>query len=267
MSWRTMTNKAEEELRKFLGLEDTVSVIYLNRASAGIKIALDQFLKGWNTVLDYQWPTFDAIPRIASTMPFQVITESNRDDKSLKANSDFIYAPVALGGEPIKRLHFNLYPLLLYDCAQTCYKDMFKRIFFTEDQYAVLSFENSKPLGSAAGGGALICHKGHEEEIREKYVPGRYFFNPRGGQCMETMDALYWKARTGFAVKKRKEFMTLKSRLEKLGYTVHNKHTDPKAINIYTHVYIEGGPDESPPVLGTRIPEPYANNELWRYEL
>jgi len=263
-TWREAAKEVEEKLREFLGLEDTVSVIYLNRASAGIKIALRELNSRWYNILGYQSPTYNAIPRIATSLPLHII---NHHGPVSVVSKSIIYAPVALGGEAIKRMVFDYYPVLLYDCAQTCYLDMFKGIFLTDTQYAVLSFEETKPMGTISGGGAIICHKCHEEDIRNVYVPGNYFFNPRRGQCMETFGKLTWKGGRFTEKCQKDKFNRARKAVEKQGYRVYNDYVNAEQHNIYTHLYVWAENRRGPPDVEGRIFEPYANNELWRTRL
>lgn len=255
--WRAAARKAEDKLHEFLGLDDTVAVIYLNRAANGIKIALERLYVS-NDCLIYQYPSYEAVWNIASRLGYTLMPCFNF--KKL-LHLGYAYSPAALGGEAIRPEFFQKFYRILYDCAQTCYPCMFEGVFFGPEQYAVLSFEQSKPLGTLAGGGALLCHKKHEEIIREKYTPGKRFFNPRTGQCYQTEGAVTFYHHNPLPA--YRAYNKIADEVKLRGFKVVHDHFNCDLHNTFTHIYVlddyKGSPGEDW--------EPYCNGALWRKPL
>jgi len=252
LKWREQAKGVEKALHEWLGLAEDTAVIYVNRAAAGIHMALGTF-----SVLPTvyaEWPNFHAVGNISERLGFECHACSREVILNRLTGSFSVVAPVALGGEAIHKEYWDIFSALMYDCAQTCYFNMFKGLTFKPTQYAVLSFEESKPMGSWCGGGALVCHKKRELKLREHFIPGRYYFNPRAYQCISTLDELNTIAAIEQSISQRKKHDTQSKKLK----NVVNNHTVVGESNIFTHIYstssIPGG-------------EPYASNHLWRMQL
>lgn len=258
MSWRKSQARVENALHEFLGLDDEERVIYMNRAASAIEAVLSFF----DPELTEVWadgPTFHAVPNIMERLGFRQAPNDIPADLKI---------PVALGGEAVIKSYFAE-SQLLYDCAQTCYQNMFEGIQFGPGHYAVLSFQESKPYGSPAGGGALVCNKSHEERIRELFVPGTHYFNPRTGQCEETLNRLRHKIHAEIAEGYMKKYCYEEAFIEN-SYNIRACNTRKSFTppNLFTHVYVLTPRDNKKvEVLLNRGYTYYSDNKLMRKEL
>jgi len=259
LTWPQIAIKVETQLHHWLGLGEDVSIIYLNRAAGGLSAAL-KMLKGIHR-LYYEWPSYHAIQRISEEVGiyncYPTPGPFGFGEQSVVGTE--IYAPVALGGEAIHKEYWEKFPNLVYDCAQTCYRNMFKGLHFKDSQFAVLSFEQTKPLGNPEGGGALVCNRGMEAHIRDIFVPGNFYFNPRASQCENTLDALE-EMGDGEGMWRFKRMM-YNAYVANVENVVHD-HTVKGEHNIFTYVYMTKKPSDSLYNVGE-----YAGGKLWRVRI
>lgn len=237
MSWKIAQENVEKELHSFLGLSNEESVIYVNRAANAIHMALHWLHSGSNTARVWiDEPTFHAARRIVERMGLLLANTIHTGDTII---------PRALGGESIEPGWFDDSPCVIYDCAQTCYPNMFEDIGFGLNQFAVLSFQKSKPCGTPSGGGALVCNKHYEKAIRRYYVPGNWYYNPRTGQCIGTKCVIKHRDHARIAERQAEKFHSETTRLwnkHKIG--IYNWRNGLRSANIFTHVYVRTPEDK-----------------------
>jgi len=172
--WQELTIIAEKALREYLGCRGDVGVIITNRCTSAMR-AVYRYLGD-----DMQWSN------VSTTSKSYRATWEIPEQEGMyvaKSNSfkpphiiEHIYAPVALAGMEIDKDVFNNIRYknpVVYDCAQTIYQDMFKRVLFEREKFAVLSFQAYKSFGFA-GGGALVGHIKDLNRLRKWLYPGHY---------------------------------------------------------------------------------------------
>jgi len=135
---------------------------------------------------------------------------------------------------------------------------MFKGVKFSGHQFAVLSFEQSKPLGSPSGGGALVCNAESATLLRSNYVPGVYYYNPRAQQCVETFKAVeFEESEIG---KDYRHGRRISHSIFSKNTTVHGYRVEDED-NHFTHIYYNKKP------LYLKYITPYAGGDLWRLRI
>jgi hypothetical protein len=194
--WEGHARWTENDLGRFLGLGADAGVLLVDRATHAIQLALESLSQ----------PSV-ILPRA---------TYRAAEDAALRAGKNVYYAdkvqfpPETAGGIAVPTTLGGTRPVYLgtdgpfvYDCAHTCYPDMFQGVAFTPEQFAVLSFYPTKPLG-ALGGGALIGDLDTIEALRPRAWPvlrGEYcdFFYPQTVQSwaiserIGNWDEAFWK--------------------------------------------------------------------------
>lgn len=163
--WRDEAELTEVVLRRFLGLDDHVGILLMDRATHALELAFDQYDRDETTFLiprrTYRaaWDAAEYLDReaIDYVQPTPELEELGE-----------VVVPTTLGGT--RPCHIKSYLPFVYDCAHTTYPNMFRDVIFTDKQFAVLSFYPTKPLG-AYGGGALIGDAEVIKRLRPKAWP------------------------------------------------------------------------------------------------
>jgi len=260
MGWKTKTKEVEKLLWQFLGHNESICVLYVNRGVSAIQMAMRELHTKCGSICIPRF-TYHALPVTAQSY-FQNIFHNNRSVIHGSGTWLCVVSPVALGGELIDRTPFERDDFLLYDCAQSCYWGMFEGIKFGPNQFAILSFEQSKPLGTPSGGGALIAPVEKWERLKE--LRAQKYYNPRVGQCEETEALIY-----DLPLPTNHDKYALETlRLRGMGCRVFNDRFKVDMPNRMTHVYtMKPATEEGFRELADMGYYPYAYNALMRKEL
>lgn len=159
--WQSEAELAEWVLRQFLSLDVDADVLLLDRATHGLELAMNRTYSGHDFIIPCR--TYRAAWDAVTSYPRRLSSHSQMRPGSLS-----VVVSTTLGGTRPVWLG-STYPFV-YDCAHTCYKNMLKGVVFGDEQFLVLSFYPTKPLG-AYGGGALIGSHRTIKQLRPQAWP------------------------------------------------------------------------------------------------
>lgn len=252
MSWRDAAERKGRQLHDFLGMSDKDAAIFFNRGMNAFKVALDLLeARGYNTFVTTPY-TFEGPKRVVAGRPTMCVRHYGMYWEPGKT----VVGRVALGGRKIDKVSFNSDTPLMYDCAQSGYRNMMGGIGLGVNQFVFLSFEWTKPLGFWGGGGALLCRQADLGYIIDNYLPGRHYYNPREYQC-NFSEAKIEKDRVLYA-------NALDQKLREIGFPVYNPECTKFAVPTRLYFMNDKVLDECLAKYSEFKPllSPYAENRL-----